>query len=54
VDEFWPAFFYRFVGPERRRGPLLNYAQRMREARAELLACNWTVLRCPARGGGTQ
>lgn len=49
LDEFWPAFFYRFVGPERRTGARLNYAGRMRAASAEILPCSWIVLRCPRR-----
>jgi len=47
IDEFWPAFFYRFVGPEGRTGANLNYAGRMRTASAHLLPSSWIVLRCP-------
>jgi hypothetical protein len=54
MDEFWPAFFYRFVGIEGRRGAGLNYAARMRAARAELLPCNWLAVLCPARHLGAQ
>jgi hypothetical protein len=53
-DEFWPAFFYRFVGAEERRGAGLNYAPRMRSAEAFLLPCNWAVLRSPAPGEAAQ
>jgi hypothetical protein len=51
IDEFWPAFFYRFVEPERRRGANLNYAERMREAEAWLLPSSWLLLHCPSRSG---
>jgi hypothetical protein len=47
LDEFWPAFFYRFVGPEGRTGEHLNYSGRMRGATALLLPSSWIVLRCP-------
>ena len=50
MAEFWPAFFYRFVGPAERTGARLNYAGRMREASARLLSSSWVVLRCPPRG----
>lgn len=49
MAEFWPAFFYRFVGPEERSGARLNYARRAREASALVLPSTWVVLRCPAR-----
>ncbi len=49
IADFWPAFFYRFVAPERRTGAHLNYAARMRSARALLLPSSWIVLTCPAR-----
>jgi hypothetical protein len=49
MDEFWPAFFYRFVGPEGRSGAHVNYACRMRDAGALLLSSSWIALRCPAR-----
>src|SRR5262249_5495328 len=49
IDDFWPVFFYRFVGPEGRRGARVNYAGRMREAEARLMPSTWLVLRCPAR-----
>ena len=52
LDEFWPAFFYRFVGAEERSGPGLNYASRMRSAEARILPCNWVVLRSPAPAEG--
>lgn len=54
IAEFWPVFFYRFVGPEERRGSELNYAGRMREADALLLPSTWLVLRCPAREAPTR
>lgn len=49
IDDFWPRFFYRFVDPDSRSGPNLNYAGRMREATAEILPSSWVVLRCPRR-----
>jgi hypothetical protein len=49
-DDFWPAFFYRFVDPKRRSGEDLNYAGRLADAEALLLPSNWVVLRIPARG----
>jgi hypothetical protein len=50
--EFWPHFFYRFVGPEARSGPALNYLERAQGADATLLASGWVVLRCAPAGGG--
>lgn len=49
IDDFWPRFFYRFVDPDSRSGPNLNYAGRMREATAEILPSSWVVLHCPRR-----
>jgi uncharacterized membrane protein len=46
----WQIFYYRFVNPEKRIGPLLNYADRIRTAEARVLPQDWVVLRCPARG----
>jgi hypothetical protein len=45
---WWPVFFYRFIGPEARSGPRLNYAERIRGADARLLPLEWTLYRCPA------
>lgn len=50
LDEFWPVFFYRFVGHEQRSGARVNYAGRLAEAEARLLPSSWIVLRIPARG----
>ncbi|HEX6885180.1 MAG TPA: glycosyltransferase family 39 protein [Planctomycetota bacterium] len=47
LAEFWPRFFYRFVEPETRMGARLNYAGRMRAARAWILSSGWVVLDCP-------
>jgi hypothetical protein len=47
IADFWPAFFYRFVGPEGRVGEHMNHAGRARSARAEVLGSGWVVLRCP-------
>jgi hypothetical protein len=47
IYEFWPAFFYRFVGPEGRTGANLNYAERMRSASAQILPSSFIVLSCP-------
>jgi hypothetical protein len=44
---FWPVFFYRFVDPEGRSGPRLNYASRIRLARARVLS-SWFVYHCNA------
>jgi hypothetical protein len=49
-DEFWPVFFYRFVGLEERSGDRVNYSARMRTADAHLLPSRWVVLHCPATG----
>lgn len=49
LDEFWPAFFYRFVDPAQRSGANVNYAGRLAEAEARLLPASWLVLRIPAR-----
>lgn len=45
---FWPAFFYRFVGPEARQGERVNYSGRLRRAHAHVLESGWTVIRSPA------
>ena len=49
LADFWPAFFWHFVGPERRTGAGLNYAARRLQARARLLDSTWSVLLCPPR-----
>ena len=46
-SDWWPLFFYRFVDPEKRMGENLNYAQRIRTARAEVLDCAWVLYHCP-------
>jgi hypothetical protein len=44
---WWPLFFYRFVDPEMRMGGKLNYADRIRSARAEVLDNSWVIFHCP-------
>ena len=46
--QMWQVFFFRFVNPEARTGPRLNYAERVREASAFLLPGGWVMLRAPA------
>ncbi len=41
---FWQVFFYRFVDPAARTGENLNYATRIRGARATVLASSWVVI----------
>lgn len=45
---FWPVFFYRFIGPEQRSGPYLNYASRIRSAQAVVLSSSWVIYYCNA------
>ncbi len=52
LAEFWPVFFYRFLDLPRRSGDELNYAGRIRDARAVVLRSTWTVFHCPAREPG--
>jgi hypothetical protein len=48
--EFGEVFCYRFVDPNSRRGPKLNYAARLRGAHADVLMQSGTVIyRSPAR-----
>lgn len=44
---WWQTFFYRFVGPEGRTGPNLNYANRVKTARADVLPLGWVFYDCP-------
>ena len=47
LDNFtdvWQVFFYRFVGPEGRMGPNVNYATRVPGASATVLRGGWAVL----------
>lgn len=46
---FWQVFFYRFVDPASRSGMNLNYADRIRGARAIVLDSTWVVFRVPPR-----
>jgi hypothetical protein len=43
---WWQVFYYRFVNPEARMGPNLNYADRIRNAEAIVLPLDWVVFRC--------
>lgn len=43
--DVWQVFFYRFVQPEARMGPMVNYATRMPGATATVLRGGWAVLR---------
>jgi hypothetical protein len=70
MDEGWPiirgfmtkdwfdwsgVFFYRFVDPESRLGPNLNYAGRLRGSRADVLTkSGWVVYRSSAHRSLTQ
>ena len=45
--DWWPLFFYRFVRPEARMGDQLNYADRIKTSRAEILPTGWVFLHCP-------
>jgi hypothetical protein len=51
-QDWWPVYYYRFVGPEGRMGRGLNYAGRTRDARAVVLPQQWVLYHCPARKGG--
>lgn len=44
---FWQVFFYRFVDPASRSEANLNYADRVRGARAIVLDSTWVVFRAP-------
>ena len=53
-SEWWPVFFYRFVDWPARAQENLNYAERARSARADVLAFSaYVVLRCPPRSPTT-
>jgi hypothetical protein len=45
--DWWPLFFYRFVQPESRMGERLNYADRIKSSRAEILPTGWVFHYCP-------
>jgi MFS family permease len=47
--DWWPVFFYRFVDPAARMGENLNYGQRIKTARAEVLPNAWVFYYCPPR-----
>ena len=48
-SDWWPLFFYRFVDPQSRMGANLNYAERIREAHAEVLPTSWVIFHCPPK-----
>ncbi len=48
-NHWWQIFYYRFVNPEARTGAGLNYADRVRDARAHVLPQGWVFYDCPAR-----
>ena len=45
--DWWPLFFYRFVDPRSRMGDRLNYADRIKSARAQILPTAWVLYHCP-------
>jgi hypothetical protein len=47
-SSLWQIFFFRFVNPESRLGPNLNYANRARQGRAYILPGGWVLIHCPA------
>jgi hypothetical protein len=48
------VFFYRFVDPESRLGPHLNYADRLRNAQADVLTdAGWIIYRARHSGTGS-
>ncbi len=49
--EWWPIYFYRFVHPEQRTGPHLNYADRIRNGQAYLLPEEWVLIHSPPPHG---
>ncbi len=53
-NDWWPIFFYRFVDPQSRMHDKLNYAGRIRSARAVVLSFGPVVYHCPplSEGGG--
>jgi hypothetical protein len=42
----WSIYFYPFVDPDARRGRNANYASRLKEATATLVAGGWIVYDC--------
>jgi hypothetical protein len=43
----WSIYFYRFVYPDARRGKNANYASRLKDATATVVAGRWIVYDCP-------
>jgi hypothetical protein len=48
----WPVFYYRFVNPQNRSHPNLNYESRIRSARAVVLSSSWVIYHCDSPTGG--
>ncbi|MGH7179840.1 MAG: hypothetical protein ACREJC_20865 [Tepidisphaeraceae bacterium] len=48
---WWQVFFYRFVDPQSRTGPDVNYAGRMRNAEALVLPSLWVIYHSPGNSG---
>lgn len=52
-SDWWQTFFYRFVNPETRRGPHVNYRERLRRAEAFAIpATPWVLYSSPPRRPG--
>ncbi|RPI29578.1 MAG: hypothetical protein EHM61_01090 [Acidobacteria bacterium] len=47
LSSFWLLFFYRFVDPEKRIGPHLNYAGRIKGSHASVLNSKWVIYESP-------
>lgn len=45
--DIWCVFFYRFVDPNSRCGPNLNFAGRLRTANAVVIGGSWVLYDCP-------
>jgi hypothetical protein len=55
LTQWWPIYFYRFVNPQERMGEKLNYADRVRTARAWILPpVGWRVYVSPGRVASPQ
>ncbi|HXK58370.1 MAG TPA: glycosyltransferase family 39 protein [Acidobacteriota bacterium] len=47
LSVWWELFFYRFSEPEKRTGPNVNYACRIKGATATVLRSNWVIFESP-------
>ncbi|HWQ52246.1 MAG TPA: glycosyltransferase family 39 protein [Bryobacteraceae bacterium] len=45
--DLWCKFFYRFADPDSRCGPNLNFADRLRTAKAVVIGGSWVLYDCP-------